>query len=260
LSSRWRIANTNVTRPHTKNSFALFFIATAIVVLAIYVVFHFEPALQTLLSTRMGEFGSKAETIVHVLQLAFVGILAYLIVRAFNVLIFDLVFRFRRGFEAPTLVRNIFSIITFTALFFVIFTVRFPGINLGALFTTSAIFGVILGLALQDTLGNFFAGISLQADRPFQVGDVITVGVQRHTGVVEEITWRAVKIRTFQNHVVLISNSTAAKEPIEVCPRENLNARMHRLAAWLVLACLPGLFVGCPTPGHRPVAQPAPPP
>ncbi|MBC8028613.1 MAG: mechanosensitive ion channel family protein [Pyrinomonadaceae bacterium] len=169
---------------------------------------------------------SQAKTIVHVLQLVLLGILAYLVVRAFNALIFGLVFRFRRGFEAPTLVRNIFSIIAFTALFFLIFSVRFPEVNLGALFTTSAIFGVILGLALQDTLGNFFAGISLQADRPFQVGDVITVGVQMHTGVVEEITWRAVKIRTFQNHVVLISNSTAAKEPIEVCPRENLNARL----------------------------------
>ena len=140
-------------------------------------------------------------------------------------MVFGLV-RLRRGFEAPTLVRNIFSIVAFTALFFLIFTSIFPEANLGALFTTSAIFGVILGLALQDTLGNFFAGISLQADRPFQVGDVITVGVQRHTGVVEEITWRAVKIRTFSNHVVLISNSTAAKEPIEVCPRNNLNARL----------------------------------
>ncbi len=55
---------------------------------------------------------------------------------------------------------------------------------------------------------------------------MITVGAQRHTGVVEEITWRAIKIRTFSNHVVLISNSTAAKEPIEVCPRGNLNARL----------------------------------
>ncbi len=44
--------------------------------------------------------------------------------------------------------------------------------------------------------------------------------------MVEEITWRAIKIRTFQNHVVLINNSTAAKEPIEVCPRDNLNARL----------------------------------
>jgi CRP-like cAMP-binding protein len=44
--------------------------------------------------------------------------------------------------------------------------------------------------------------------------------------VVEEITWRAIKIRTFTNHVVLIANSNAAKEPIEVCPRNNLNARL----------------------------------
>src|SRR5947209_7629068 len=67
---------------------------------------------------------------------------------------------------------------------------------------------------------------SLHADRPFQVGDVIVVGQQKHTGVVEGITWRAIKIRTFQNHVVLVSNSNAAKEAIEVCPRDNLNARL----------------------------------
>ena len=74
--------------------------------------------------------------------------------------------------------------------------------------------------------GNFFAGISLHADRPFQVGDVIVVGSQKHTGVVESITWRAIKIRTFQNHIVLVANSTAAKEAIEVAPRDNLNARI----------------------------------
>lgn len=212
-------------QPRNKNKSALFFIATALAALGIYLIFRFEYPLRELLKAQMGGLGSRADTIVQILQLVFLGILAYLIVRALNTMVFGLV-RFRRGFEAPTLVRNIFSIVAFTALFFLIFTSIFPEANLGALFTTSAIFGVILGLALQDTLGNFFAGISLQADRPFQVGDVITVGALRHTGVVEEITWRAVKIRTFQNHVVLISNSTAAKEPIEVCPRENLNARL----------------------------------
>ena len=220
-----------MNRPRNKNKFALFFIATAIVLLALYLVAHFDYPLRELLRARMlraqmGGLAPQADTIVDVLRLILFAILAYLGVRALNTLIFDLVFRFRRGYEAPTLVRNIFSIVAFTALFFVIFTLVFPKVNLGALFTTSAIFGVILGLALQDTLGNFFAGISLQADRPFQVGDVITVGVQRHTGVVEEITWRAIKIRTFSNHVVLLSNSTAAKEPIEVCPRDNLNARL----------------------------------
>lgn len=210
-------------RPQSKNKAVLFLVATAVVVLALYLVFKFDQQLQVLLSSRMA--GLNPSTIIGVLQLLLFATLAYLVVRALNVAIFGLV-RLRRGFDAPTLVRNIFSIIAFTALFFIIFTRIFPDVNLGALFTTSAIFGVILGLALQDTLGNFFAGISLQADRPFQVGDVITVGAHQHTGVVEEITWRAVKIRTFQNHVVLISNSTAAKEPIEVGPRDNLNARL----------------------------------
>ncbi len=208
-----------------KNKSALFLVATALVVLAIYLIFAFAHPLREVLKAQMGGLGSKADTIVAALQLILISILAYLVVRALNTMVFGLV-RLRRGFEAPTLVRNIFSIIAFTALFFLIFTSLFPEANLGALFTTSAIFGVILGLALQDTLGNFFAGISLQADRPFQVGDVITLGGQRHSGVVEEITWRAVKIRTFQNHIVLISNSTAAKEPIEVCARQNLNARL----------------------------------
>ena len=214
-----------MSRPLQKNKVVLFFVATATVLLAIFLLFKFDHAIRELLKTKMA-FAGRVDTIVNVFWLVSFAILAYLFVRALNVLIFGLIFRFRRGFEAPTLVRNIFSIVAFTALFFVIFTFVFPEANLGAVFTTSAIFGVILGLALQDTLGNFFAGISLQADRPFQVGDVITVGAERHTGVVEEITWRAIKIRTFANHVVLISNATAAKEPIEVCPRENLNARL----------------------------------
>ncbi len=213
-------------QPYTKKKITLFFLATAITVLALYLIISFEGSLRELLHFQMGGLAPQADTMVRGLRLIVLALLAYLFVRALNALFFGLVFRFRRGYEAPTLVRNIFSIVAFTALFFVIFTIIFPGVNLGALFTTSAIFGVILGLALQDTIGNFFAGISLQADRPFQVGDVITVGVQRFTGVVEEISWRAIKIRTFQNHVVLINNSTAAKEAIEVCPRDNLNARL----------------------------------
>ncbi len=217
---------TNVYRSRSKNRLILFAIATAVVVLALYLVSVLNAPLYALLEKAQMAGITSPETVIGALRLFLLGILAYLVVRALNSLIFGLAFRLRRGFEAPTLVRNVFSILAFTLLFLLIFSWIFPKVNLGALFTTSAIFGVILGLALQDTLGNFFSGISLQADRPFQVGDVITVGQQKHTGVVEEITWRAIKIRTFTNHVVLINNSTAAKEPIEVSPRENLNARL----------------------------------
>lgn len=214
-----------MNRARSKNKLILFTVTATIALLGLYLVVHFGPLLRELLRAQMGGLASKADTVVDVLLLVFLGILTYLFVRVLNNFIFGLVFKLRRGFEAPTLVRNIFSIVAFTALFLLIFSGIFKNVNLGALFTTSAIFGVILGLALQDTLGNFFAGISLQADRPFQVGDVITVGAQKHSGVVEEITWRAVKIRTFDNHIIEINNSTAAKEPIEVCPRDNLNAR-----------------------------------
>lgn len=212
-------------RSGSNNRRILFVVTAAIVLLLLYLLVSFDAELHQLLASRMGGLAARADTVINVMRLVLLGILAYLFVRVLNSLIFGLIYRMRSGYEAPTLVRNIFSIIAFTALFLLIFSSIFEGVNLGALFTTSAIFGVILGLALQDTLGNFFAGISLQADRPFQIGDVITVGAQRHSGVVEEITWRAVKIRTFSNHVVLISNSTAAREPIEVCPRDNLNAR-----------------------------------
>jgi small-conductance mechanosensitive channel len=201
-------------------------VVSAIALLATYLFWSFAPEIEALLASRMGASPSpSAQTLVTAVKLILVGILGYLFVRALNSLVFALAFRLKR-IDAPTLIRNIFTIVAFTILFLIAFTLLFPGVNLGALFTTSAIFGVILGLALQDTLGNFFAGISLQADRPFQVGDVITLGAQRLTGVVEEISWRAIKIRTFSNHVVLIANSTAAKEPIEVCPRGNLNARL----------------------------------
>ena len=208
-----------------KNRFLLFLFATVVVGLALYLFYHFAPALNEALASRMGARAAE-DSVIRIPKLILWSILAFLGVRALSTIIFDFLFRIRRGYEAPTLVRNIFSLLAFTGLFVLIFNKIYQEVNLGALFTTSAIFGVIIGLALQDTLGNFFAGISLHADRPFQVGDVIVVGPLKHTGVIESITWRAIKIRTFQNHIVLVSNSNAAKEAIEVCPRDNLNARL----------------------------------
>ncbi len=212
-------------RSINQRKFILFLLATAFVALSLYVFYHWlEPGLREYLAARMTGRVATEDNILKIPKLILWSLLAFLVVRALNTILFDFVFRIRRGFEAPTLVRNVFSLVAFTILFVLIFNRIYVEVNLGALFTTSAIFGVIIGLALQDTLGNFFAGISLHADRPFQVGDVIVVG--NYTGAVEGITWRAIKIRTFQNHVVLVANSSASKEAIEVAPRENLNARL----------------------------------
>ena len=126
--------------------------------------------------------------------------------------------------ESSTLLRTVVSIIVYIVAFFIIFQSQYPNVQLAPLFTGSTIIGIVVGLALQDTLGNLFAGIAIQADQPFQVGDVLTFE-NKTGGVVEAVSWRGVRIRTFQNKLLVLSNSDLGKRPLEVAPKGNLNAR-----------------------------------
>jgi len=218
-----------VTRPKSRNRFIFLLFVTAIVGLLLYLLHKFEPTLQEhYMRGTVPADEVKAhitfEMILNIIKVILWMIVAIAILRGLADLIFGTIFRRRRGYEAPTLVRNIFSMVAYILSFVIIFKSFYPDVGLGALFTTSAVLGAIIGLALQDTLGNLFAGISLHADKPFQVGDVLTVG--QRTGVVESISWRAVKIRTFSNHIVLASHTSVSREAIEVCARDNLNARI----------------------------------
>jgi small-conductance mechanosensitive channel/CRP-like cAMP-binding protein len=78
------------------------------------------------------------------------------------------------------------------------------------LLATSAVGGLVIGLALQDTLGNLFAGLALQVEKPFFVGDWISVG--RLEGRVHEVTWRATKILTKAGHFCVIPNTVLSKD------------------------------------------------
>jgi small-conductance mechanosensitive channel len=217
-------------RTHFKRQLVIFLAVMALIVVSLLLVYPLESSLRPYFTGHISDARmlqaaeASFDNVVKIAKIILWMALAIVLIRGINSLIFGIAFRLRKGYEAPNLVRNTFSIVAYIAIFVILFKRFYPAIDLGALFTTSAIFGVIIGLALQDTLGNLFAGISLQADKPFQVGDVIVVG--KWTGVVESVTWRGIKVRTFQNHIVILSNSVAAKEAIEVCPRENLNARI----------------------------------
>ncbi|MNX04730.1 Low conductance mechanosensitive channel YnaI [compost metagenome] len=82
-------------------------------------------------------------------------------------------------------------------------------VDIAPFLTTSAILSVVLGLALQDTLGNLFSGIAINLDRPFSIGD--WVEVDGHKGTIQEISWRATKILTPQHHTIVVPNSQVAK-------------------------------------------------
>jgi small-conductance mechanosensitive channel/CRP-like cAMP-binding protein len=73
---------------------------------------------------------------------------------------------------------------------------------------TAAAGAVVLGLALQDTLGNAMAGLALQADQPYAVGDWIRVG--DHEGRVTEVSWRSTVLRTRDSTLVALPNSSIA--------------------------------------------------
>lgn len=183
-------------------------------------------------STDGGEPGMMALTTInvainlfHILKIIVWMALVVSIIRFLSFLIFSTVLRHSTQSEISSLLRTVISIIIYIVSFFIIFQSQYPGVQLAPLFTGSTIIGIVVGLALQDTLGNLFSGIALQADQPFQVGDVIAIS-NRGSGVVEAVSWRGVKIRTFQNKLLVMSNSVMGKETIEVAPRDNLNARV----------------------------------
>lgn len=75
---------------------------------------------------------------------------------------------------------------------------------------TSGVMAVILGLALQNTLGDVLAGLAINIERPFGAGDWIAVGDQA-LGQVIQVNWRATRLKTLSNDMLVIPNSIVTK-------------------------------------------------
>ena len=86
------------------------------------------------------------------------------------------------------------------------------GTDLSGLVATLGVTSLVLGFALQETLGNLIAGIAVLFERPFQIGDWIKVGDL--IGKVHEINWRSVRVRTRPHDLVVVPHSIIAKEKI----------------------------------------------
>ncbi|MEP6783322.1 MAG: mechanosensitive ion channel domain-containing protein, partial [Acidobacteriota bacterium] len=85
----------------------------------------------------------------------------------------------------PSIVQDFLVIVLFTVIGTVLLREQ--------LLTTSAVGAVVVGFALQDTLGNLFSGLAIQIEKPFRVGHWVQIGERE--GQVQEITWRATKLR-----------------------------------------------------------------
>ncbi len=88
------------------------------------------------------------------------------------------------------------------------------GIEVSPLIATLGIGGLAVGLALQNTLSNFFAGLHIISDQPVQVGDYIELQSENITGYVDDIGWRSTRILTLPNTLVIIPNAKLAESVI----------------------------------------------
>jgi small-conductance mechanosensitive channel/CRP-like cAMP-binding protein len=84
--------------------------------------------------------------------------------------------------------------------------------DVSPLLTTFGVGSLVVGLALQDTLGNLFAGLALIFERPLAVGDWVQVGDT--VGKVRQITWRSVRIVTRELNEITVPNSAISKDRI----------------------------------------------
>jgi small-conductance mechanosensitive channel len=84
---------------------------------------------------------------------------------------------------------------------------------LQGLLVTSGAVAVVLGLALQSTLGDVIYGIVLSLGKPYNLGDVVTLdtGVE---GIVVEMNWRATHLLTDRQDIAIVPNSVIAKARI----------------------------------------------
>lgn len=130
----------------------------------------------------------------------------------------------------PRLIGNLFTVVFSIFLFGIIGAAIFD-FNITTVATTSAVFSLVLGLALQDTLGNFFSGLALQIDRPFQINDWVEIqdGDQKWIGQVQEINWRATYLLSFADELLMIPNKTIGSSKILILTHQLRPVRLNQV-------------------------------
>src|SRR6266513_2237122 len=150
-------------------------------------------------------YGLEAPWRVHV-GAAAILLSTALIVALVNRYVWDIYFERRKQTPIPHVLREVVALVIFVvALLFVLSFAYHAERGLKSVVATSGVAAVILGLAGQNLLGGIIAGMSLQINRPYRVGDWLQVG-DRFAEVME-INWRSTRLRTNDNIYLDIPNN-----------------------------------------------------
>lgn len=117
---------------------------------------------------------------------------------------------------------------------FALVRLRYAGLDLSGIITTSAVLTAVIAFSMQDTLGNILGGIALQLDDSLQVGDWIKV--DDVTGKVVDIRWRSTSVETRNWETVVIPNSQLMKGKFLVLGRRRGQPEQWRRWVWFSVA------------------------
>jgi small-conductance mechanosensitive channel/CRP-like cAMP-binding protein len=113
--------------------------------------------------------------------------------------------------EAPRVLADTTGLVVFIAVALAvlqfIYQVKVPGLLAG-----SGVVAIILGLAMQDLLGNVFGGLSIYFEKPFKTGDWLQV--EGKDGKVVEMSWRSTRLVTNDDILIDVPNSLLVKQTI----------------------------------------------
>lgn len=106
--------------------------------------------------------------------------------------------------EFAPVMKNLWTFVVLLGAFFILLEIW--GIDVTLLLAGAGVTGIIIGIAAQDSIGNFIAGISLNLDKTYQVGDVLQLEDETR-GTVTNVSIRSTTILTRDNLAVTVPNS-----------------------------------------------------
>lgn len=170
---------------------------------------------------------------------SYVGLLclisgAAVFVKTWRILVFEYLFLGHMKVGVPILLVNLSTLILSIFIGGWLLTTVF-NVKLVPILATSAILSLVLGLALQETLGNLFAGIVLQFDKPYEIGDWIEIqsGNQKWIGRVNEISWRSTVLIGLFDETIIVPNRVVANAEVSnfsVKTRPIIRSQVFRIA------------------------------
>src|SRR6202030_3820045 len=157
-------------------------------------------------------YGLEAPWRVHV-GAAAILLRTALIVAWVNRYVWDIYFERRKQTPIPHFLREVVALVIFVVALLVVLSFAYHAERgLKSVVATSGVAAVIIGLAGQNLLGGVIAGMSLQINRPYKVGDWLQVG-ERFAEVME-INWRSTRLRTNDNIYLDIPNNEIIRQTI----------------------------------------------